>query len=196
MQNRNCLDGICFIWNKMDARGDLMVNGKYRYDALGKKVRFHQMGSYQNKTISTDLLMLFNEKVMYKINWSRLSCKKMGLRVPFQPLEVPRDAFLAGQTILGSASAFGQGLLVNTWMGEDREFNAKYMSVFTGIGCLPVTSMYHTDSTGWVMLSYYNIMLGIDNPHFFHPPIFCQNAVLEGTTDYFEALRLEDELED
>ena len=33
-------------------------------------------------------------------------------------MEIPADAALLGQVILGSSSGPGQGLLVNTWYGE------------------------------------------------------------------------------
>lgn len=55
---------------------------------------------------------------MYQINRKDKTCKKLPLKTDFQPMSVPKDASLLGQAILGSSSAPGQGLLVNTWMGD------------------------------------------------------------------------------
>ncbi|KAG5853228.1 hypothetical protein ANANG_G00070860 [Anguilla anguilla] len=175
-------------FSSMDGKGNLATYGKYRYDALGQKVRFSQMRTYENRTTTVDLLVLFNERVLYQIDWLRFSCKKKALSSEFQPMEVPRDATLMGQVVVGTASAFGQGLLVNTWVGHDAEKNGTYMAVFTGIGCLPVSAMYHKEETGWTMLSFFNILLGIDDPQVFFPPAFCKYAPLEGTTNVFDAI--------
>lgn len=55
---------------------------------------------------------------MYEINRKDKTCKKSPLKTDFQPMAVPKDASLLGQAILGSSSGPGQGLLVNTWMGD------------------------------------------------------------------------------
>lgn len=34
---------------------------KYDYDALGERIRFKEMGSYENKTFGLDALLLFRE---------------------------------------------------------------------------------------------------------------------------------------
>jgi len=55
---------------------------------------------------------------MYEINQHDRTCKKMPLKVDFQPMAIPKNATLAGQIIMGSSSGPGQGLLVNTWTGD------------------------------------------------------------------------------
>ncbi|KAJ8337520.1 hypothetical protein SKAU_G00364860 [Synaphobranchus kaupii] len=186
----------CLFALQADTNGELATYGRYKYDALGKKVRFFEMGMYKNTTFSVDLLVLFNEGVLYEIDWTRFRCTKKALRTEFQPMQVPKDAVLMGQTIMGTASAFAQGLLVNTWVGQIKETNAKYMSVFTGIGCVPLSYMEHNEKTGWAMVNYFNNMLGIDNPQAFFPPSICRNAELVGTTDFLEALLGEDAMQE
>lgn len=61
---------------------------------------------------------LLHQGVMYEINRNNKTCKKSPLKTEFQPLAIPKDATLLGQAILGSSSGPGQGLLVNTWMGD------------------------------------------------------------------------------
>ncbi|XP_036403977.1 ependymin-like [Megalops cyprinoides] len=168
-------------------KSDLGAYGKYTYDALGRRVRFFEVGSYKNQSFQVDLLMLFAEGVLYEINWQNHTCTKKALKDHFQPMEVPKNATLLGQVILGSSSGFGQGLLVNTWSGEVPETEAKYMSTFTEFGCLPVSTLYHTEETGGVIVSFFNILIGIDDPQVFFPPPFCQSAQLVGTTDFFGA---------
>lgn len=55
---------------------------------------------------------------MYEINRKNKTCKKSQLKTEFQPLAIPKDASLLGQVILGSSSGPGQGILVNTWIGD------------------------------------------------------------------------------
>lgn len=55
---------------------------------------------------------------MYKINYRNRTCCKKPLGAQFHPLEIPQNASLLGQVVLGSSSGPGQGLLVNSWAGE------------------------------------------------------------------------------
>lgn len=55
---------------------------------------------------------------MYEISEQDKKCKKMPLKVEFQPLAIPKDATLILEAVLGSSSGLGQGLLVNSWMGD------------------------------------------------------------------------------
>lgn len=55
---------------------------------------------------------------MYKINYRNLTCVKKPLSVDFHPLKIPQNASLLGQAVLGSSSGPGQGVLVNTWVGQ------------------------------------------------------------------------------
>lgn len=55
---------------------------------------------------------------MYKINNRNQTCTKKRLCTDFHPLAVPRNATLLGQVVLGSSSAPGQGMLVNSWHGQ------------------------------------------------------------------------------
>lgn len=55
---------------------------------------------------------------MYEISSDNRTCTKKPLKVEFQPMEIPKNASLLGQSVLGSSSGPGQGLLVNTWVGD------------------------------------------------------------------------------
>lgn len=67
----------------------------------------------------------FFQRVMYDISYHNHSCKRIPLRVHFHPMEVPREAKLLSEVVLGSSSAPGQGLLVNIWVGNVSETGGK-----------------------------------------------------------------------
>lgn len=155
----------------------LTAYAKYDYDAFGERIRFRDIGSYENKTFGMDALLLFREGVIYKINHQNRTCKKEKLSAHFHPMEVPLDAALAGQIILGSSSGPGEGLLVNSWHGEVE--SGRYISTVTEFGCLPISTVFHTERFGWMVTSFFNIVIGIEDPQDFFPPEFCQDAVLD-----------------
>ncbi|KAG8006289.1 Ependymin [Nibea albiflora] len=159
----------------------LMGFAKYSYDALRKRIHLREVGSYNNKTFHIDLLLLYKEGVMYKINYKNRTCCKKPLSVDFHPLEIPQSASLLGQVVLGSSSGPGQGVLVNTWAGELKlkEGTAKYMSTVTEFGCIPVSTLYHSEKSGWVVVSFFNGVIGLVDPQHLIPPGFCKDAQLE-----------------
>ncbi|XP_044039042.1 ependymin-like [Siniperca chuatsi] len=159
----------------------LMTFAKYSYDALGKRIRLTEFGSYNNKTFHLDVLLLYREGVMYKINYRNHTCCKKPLNVDFHPLAIPQNASLLGQVVLGSSSGPGQGVLVNTWVGEMqlKKGTAKYMSTVTEFGCVPVSTLFHTDRHGWVVTSFFNNVMGLVDPQRLIPPPFCEGAQLE-----------------
>uniref|UniRef100_A0A3Q3E6G3 Ependymin-2-like n=1 Tax=Labrus bergylta TaxID=56723 RepID=A0A3Q3E6G3_9LABR len=117
----------------------LWVYAKYLYDALGQRMRLFEFGNLDNQTFTYDFLLLYKEHVMYEINHHNRTCKKIPLKVDFQPLGISKDASLLGQVIVGSSSGPGQGLLVNTWIGDLPNKEGKYMSTVTEFGCIPVS---------------------------------------------------------
>lgn len=55
---------------------------------------------------------------MYEFSYRNRTCTKRRLNIDFQPMRVPSNATLTGQVVLGASSGFGQGVLVNSWVGE------------------------------------------------------------------------------
>ncbi|KAM3857841.1 ependymin-like [Diretmus argenteus] len=161
----------------------LWAYAKYQYDALGQRIRFKEMGTYQNKSFTLDALLLYREvtttAVMYEIDEKEKKCRKTAFKTDFQPWAVPKDATLLGQAILGSSSGPGMGLLVNTWWGKLPNNTGQYMSTVTEFGCIPVTTMYQTDQYGWVMTSFFDNIIGLTDPQELNPPDFCTQAEVE-----------------
>ncbi|KAM6940788.1 ependymin-like [Xenentodon cancila] len=164
----------------MAGNGYMMSTGTIGYDALGNKLRIRNFGLIGNATFSVDVLMLFHQKVYYEIDWSTLSCRKMPLDASFIPMQVPPDAKLMGQAILGSSSSWGMGVLVNTWYGRLPN-HGSYATVFTELGCIPVTFTGYTPESGWTTISTFNWVLGTNNPMDYIVPPFCLNSKLEET---------------
>ncbi|XP_056883651.1 ependymin-like 1 [Takifugu flavidus] len=151
----------------------LWMFARYEYDALGQRIRIMEFGTYENKTFTFDALLHFRKGIMYEINRKNKTCKKSPLKTDFQPMSVPKDASLLGQAILGSSSAPGQGLLVNTWMGDLPKTGGKYLMTFTEFGCIPISTAYQTGKFGWSVTSFFNNVIGITDPGQLNPPSFC-----------------------
>ncbi|KAF7658451.1 hypothetical protein LDENG_00012650 [Lucifuga dentata] len=151
----------------------LLVYAKYLYDGLGERIRLFEFGTYENKSFTADVLLLFREEVMYEIDDKSKTCVKKPLKADFQPMEIPQNASLLGQVILGSSSGPGQGLLVNTWMGDLPNDAGKYIVTVTEFGCIPVSEIVHTEQFGWMLTSYFNNVIGISDPDKLNPPDFC-----------------------
>ncbi|XP_074539340.1 ependymin-2-like [Halichoeres trimaculatus] len=163
--------------------------GTVSYDAFGQRMRFRSVGIGQNQTL--DQLMFFSKGIYYDIDWSRFSCRKKKLDADFVPMQVPSDAKLMGQVVMGSSSSWGMGVLTNTWYGN-MAGNVTYSAVFTEIGCIPMSISAYTPATGWLGLSTFNWVLGNTNPMDFHPPFMCAKAQLEETEaadNMFSALK-------
>ncbi|XP_042368146.1 ependymin-2-like [Plectropomus leopardus] len=161
----------------------LWTYAKYLYDGLGQRLRLVELGTYENKSFTYDALLLFREATMYEINEHDRTCKKKPLKADFQPWAVPKDASLVGQAVVGSSSGPGQGLLVNTWTGNLSNKAGKYMTTVTEFGCIPVSTVYHTDQFGWVVTSFFNNVIGIPDPGQLNPPDFCMDAEIQANVE-------------
>ncbi|XP_068615525.1 ependymin-like [Brachionichthys hirsutus] len=168
----------------------LSAYAKYLYDALGERMRFYEIGTYDNKSFTYDALLLYKQAVMYEIHDHNKTCKKLPLKGEFHPMKVPDDASLLGQVVLGSSSGPGQGVLVNTWAGELPESGGKYMATVTEFGCIPVSSFVHTEKFGWVVSSLFDNTIGITDPDLLNPPSFCLDKVSESDGEAVDFLSL------
>ncbi|KAJ8276350.1 hypothetical protein COCON_G00081020 [Conger conger] len=171
---------------------EALVYERVTYDALGKRIRLRAQGVEHNQSFYEDVLMLFREGVVYQISYKNQTCTKKPMDMPFQPIEIPQDATLQSQIILGSSSGPGQGLLVNNWMGEFPGQKVKYYMMFTEFGCIPVSTLYTSHEAGLILLSFFDIVIGIEDPQDFIPPDFCETRRVDNelvVTDFFEALK-------
>ncbi|XP_078131764.1 ependymin-2-like [Sander vitreus] len=161
----------------------LWTYAKYLYDAIGQRVRIMELGIYENKSFVNDALLLYKEATMYEINDVDRTCKKKPLKADFQPMAIPKDASLLSQAVLGSSSGPGQGLLVNSWVGDLPDKSGKYVTTVTEFGCIPVCSDYQTKEYGWLVTCFFNNIIGIEDPGKLNPPDFCQDAGLNADSE-------------
>uniref|UniRef100_A0A3P8W5M7 Ependymin-like n=1 Tax=Cynoglossus semilaevis TaxID=244447 RepID=A0A3P8W5M7_CYNSE len=172
-----CLLAACLADKPQPCK--LFEIGTFLYDAQDRKIRVGVLGKLGNQTFIHDLLLIYREGVMYEINDWNKTCKKWPLKADFHPLAIPKDAVLLGQVVIGSSSGPGQGLLVNTWTGD---IGGTYMMTVTEFGCIPVTTVQHTNKFGWIMTSFFNNIIGITDPSKLNPPDFCPDAMTEDVT--------------
>ncbi|XP_023804622.1 ependymin-2-like isoform X3 [Oryzias latipes] len=155
------------------------IFGKYLYDAVGQRVRLFEMGNFKGQTFTADVLLHFTEAAMYEINDAKRTCKKSPLKADFQPLKIPQNAFRISQTVVGSSSVPGQGLLMNNWSGKLPDKTGDFLTTVTELGCIPVSLTYKTKEFGWVLADFYDNVIGITNPNLLEPPEFCAGAAID-----------------
>uniref|UniRef100_A0AAQ5XBC2 Uncharacterized protein n=1 Tax=Amphiprion ocellaris TaxID=80972 RepID=A0AAQ5XBC2_AMPOC len=131
----------------------MTATGTIAYDAYGQRVRIREIGLVGNGTSFMDGLLLFSQYTYYEIDWKRFTCSKWKLVDDFFPMEVPKDAKLTAQVVMGASSFGGMGVLVNNWYGS-LPGNGMYSYVFTEIGCIPLTFTTYTPADGWATLRF------------------------------------------
>ncbi|XP_073693554.1 ependymin-like 1 [Garra rufa] len=161
---------------------------KYRYDAFGQRIRLWEFGQVHSKSFHVNMLFLFREGVVYTIDYKNQTCQRNPLHAAFHPSQIPRNASLLSQVVLGGSSAPGEGLLVNTWTGDVPETGGKYLATVTEFGCIPVSTLYHTAESGWIVTTYFDAVKGVEDPEQFFPPHFCTDVETEEETlNFFSA---------
>ncbi|XP_005988944.1 ependymin-2-like [Latimeria chalumnae] len=158
----------------MDSSKKSVVMGKFSNDTILQRSRVvEEIFLEPNKTIKTEKILLYNMSTMYTINLETKSCNKTHLDTPFRKIEVPKDAEFVSQLVFGGSSDPREGLLVNIWKGTEHEFGGYYQVSVTEFGCLPLSTLYLSEKTSWVITSYLNLTEGIEDPNVFVPPSFC-----------------------
>ncbi|XP_019903680.1 ependymin [Esox lucius] len=164
---------------------------RFAYNAFDERVHVRVLLDIDNKTIYSDTLILYKEGIAFEIFRHNQTCKKVPFKDHWKPVEIPKDAKFQSQVIIGSFSAPGDGLLVNNWSGEVAESPVKYLITFTEFGCLPVHGWYDMPDQTLLSMSFYDIVIGVEDPDIFIPPSFCDKVELNSdreTTSLFDAL--------
>lgn len=154
--------------------------GDYVYDSGAKRLRFKVKESF-NSTVDLDVLLFFEEGVFYEIDSNTQSCKKKTMQPALNPLQLPSNAKFITKMQLGRASVQDEGINLNVWMATAPELKAPYFPSVT-MGCLPVSTMYTSDSTT-LLISNINVEVEIKDPDLLILPSFCEGATLEATPE-------------
>ncbi|KAL0993945.1 hypothetical protein UPYG_G00115900 [Umbra pygmaea] len=152
---------------------------KFAYNAFDERVHVRVRLDVDNKTIYSDTLVLYREGVAFEIFRHNQTCTKVHFKDHWKPIEIPRDAKFLSQMIIGSFSEPGDGLLVNNWSGKVEEPPLKYLITFTEFGCLPVYGWYDMPGQDVLGVSFFDIVIGVEDPNIFIPPSFCDKAELD-----------------
>ncbi|XP_029625875.1 ependymin [Salmo trutta] len=165
---------------------------KFSYDAFEERVHLRLLLDQDNHTTYRDTLLLYKEGIAYQIFRHNQTCEKVHFKDPWKPMEIPRDAKFQSQVIIGSLSAPAEGLLVNNWSGTIAEPHDDYLLTFTEFGCLPVHAWwYNIEHQTLMSLSFFDMVLGVEDPEVFNPPSFCDKAEPgndAALTSFFDAL--------
>ncbi|KAI2664557.1 Ependymin [Labeo rohita] len=98
-------------WNNESGGHDL-ASGEFSYDSKANKFRFVEDTAHANKTSYMDVLIHFEEGVLYEIDSKNESCKKETLQFRKHLMEIPPDATHEAEIYMGSPSITEQGLRV------------------------------------------------------------------------------------
>ncbi|MCI4394627.1 hypothetical protein PGIGA_G00171290 [Pangasianodon gigas] len=169
-------------------KDDTVAWGDFKYDATHKHLRFVEDSSKSNKTSHLDVLIHFDEGVMYELDSKNESCKKQSLPSHKHPMEVPADATHVDELYMGSPDKSEQGLRVRMWSGNISDHDAHhsqaahYSIMTTSCGCITVSCTYHSEKND-LIFSFFNVETEIDDMQVFNPPDYCESMAIEEASD-------------
>ncbi|XP_017314860.2 ependymin isoform X1 [Ictalurus punctatus] len=169
------------------AKDDTTVWGDFKYDAAKKYLRFVE-DSKSNRTSHLDVLVHFEQDVIYEFDSKNDSCKKQSLPSHSHPLEVPADATHQDELYLGSLDKSEQGLRVRIWSGnisdhlDTHHSQAHYSIITTSCGCVPVSCIYHSEKYD-LIFKFFNVEIDFDEIQAFKLPDYCDGVALEEASD-------------
>ncbi|CAN9501723.1 unnamed protein product [Ophioblennius macclurei] len=163
-------------------KGDFRAFGTFTYDSMGKKLRFRSNESHvTNTSINLDVLVLFEEGVLYEIDSKNQSCEKKTLQCNMNPIDAPDDAKFLATMNVGNPSIEGEGLKINVWTGGIPGTRGYYSTSVT-MGCLPMSTFYFMEPTS-LLFSALEIDNEIKDPDLLVVPSICQGQPLEETPE-------------
>ncbi|XP_022065933.2 ependymin-like isoform X2 [Acanthochromis polyacanthus] len=184
-QQKPChLPNATGVMNVMDLKDPVNALGEFTYDSTGNKLRFRSYENFPNASRYLDLLMFFEEGILYEINSKNQSCEKKKVQHNDHILRIPKDAQFLSTMTLGNPSAVGEGLEFSVWTGSMADNTGKYVISVTK-GCLPLSSTYYGGPTNVILFSFMNLQSEIKNPEVLEVPSFCEGLPVEETVNRF-----------
>ncbi|XP_061607729.1 ependymin isoform X2 [Phyllopteryx taeniolatus] len=166
----------------MGQRAETRAAGPFTYDSTNKKLRLQSNSSQPwNVTLDLDLLVFFEEGILYKIDSKNQSCEKKSLQCTKNPFALPSDATFMSTMTSGSVSIEGEGLKFQIWTTPTPGFKGQNIMCLT-MGCLPLSTIYVTESSVFIF-SNMNVELEIKDPDLLVVPSFCQGLPAEETPE-------------
>ncbi|TRY57338.1 hypothetical protein DNTS_024934 [Danionella cerebrum] len=155
--------------------GHDLASGDFSFDSKANKFRFIEDSSHSNKTSHMDVLIHFEEGILYEIDSKNKTCKKESLQFRKHLLEIPVDANHESEIYMGSPSIIEQGLRVRIWSGKLPELHAHYSLSTTSCGCVLVSGSYYGEKKD-LFFSFYGVETKVDDQQVFLPPAYCEKV--------------------
>ncbi|XP_056602460.1 ependymin [Triplophysa dalaica] len=162
--------------------GHDLASGEFNYDSKANKFRFVEDTTHANKTSHLDVLIHFDEGVLYEMDSKNESCKKETLQFRKHLMEIPPDATHESEIYLGSPSITEQGLRVRVWTGNFNELHAHYSLSTTSCGCLTVSGSYFGEKKD-LHFNFFGVETEVDDPQVFVLPAYCEGISFEEAPD-------------
>uniref|UniRef100_A0A8C1XD19 Ependymin n=1 Tax=Cyprinus carpio TaxID=7962 RepID=A0A8C1XD19_CYPCA len=150
--------------------GHDLASGEFSYDSKANKFRFVEDTAHANKTSHMDVLVHFEEGVLYEIDSKNESCKKETLQFRKHLMEIPPDATHESEIYMGSPSITEQGLRVRVWNGKLPELHGEYLFLFSLNSAIFGSSFFGVETE-------------VDDPQVFVPPAYCEAVAFEEAPD-------------
>ncbi|XP_031564114.1 mammalian ependymin-related protein 1-like [Actinia tenebrosa] len=170
---------------QVDHSKNFSILGKLSYDASNERVRIiEEINLSGGKRYFYDFIILYREQRLYRVELSingTGKCVVSEFKESFRPAEIPKDAKFATEAYIG-ASLPEVGVLVNIFYGKEERkgVTVDYVATVTAEGCIPVSSVVYTQKTGAIHSSFFDIVLGIEDPERFVPPSSCEQVEHSG----------------
>uniref|UniRef100_A0A3Q2XKC9 Ependymin-1-like n=1 Tax=Hippocampus comes TaxID=109280 RepID=A0A3Q2XKC9_HIPCM len=134
-------------FSQMGGRAETKAVGLFTYDSMNKKLRFQSNSSLPlNVTLDLDLLVFFEEGILYKIDSKNQSCEKKALQSRKHPFALPSDATFMTTMTSGSAFIEGEGLKFQIWTTPTPGFKGWwFVSSEDAQGWVPATCLEAQD---------------------------------------------------
>jgi len=119
-------------------------------------------------------IQLLDQLSEFSIDLQSGACTSRRLTVPWEPIGVPENATFVKSYFVGSTTFARGHVLVNDWTAIGKDFY--WQGTFTDDGCVPVTSSTLNNRTGhaeMTHISFYNYVIGIQDPNVFSVPPQC-----------------------
>ncbi|XP_025105690.1 mammalian ependymin-related protein 1-like [Pomacea canaliculata] len=138
------------------------------YDETNRRVREIEELDFSTGRDYFDVLYLHNINVEYRLNLRTRQCNTTTLSRPFIPFGVPPDARYDVEYTVGPANIPEEHITVIRFDGNITE--GAYFGTVTSPDCVPVTSGFFSNRTGFIHSTFYDITTGIPDPSVFVPP--------------------------
>merc|ERR1711963_1383096 len=142
---------------------------KISYDEQGKRVREIEELEFGSDREFYDVIYLHNENKEYRLELKSRKCNVSTISRPFIPAGIPVEGRYVGEAVVGPVNIANEHVTVVTYDGKFSDGADFYGSV-SYPDCVPISSGYCSNRTGFVHTSFYDIVAGSPTPPCSCPP--------------------------